>query len=167
MTTITIVDSLWRHNDNCCYANMRSQGQASCLLTLEFKCHLRYCSSQEVDVSLSHSAVLHYITWTSVGLILWCHIAPPGTRELNINILCRLPFVLNWMDLCWRDKTPMLKTMQLCLFSHFFSLYFTSSFESIEISGWTTPYMHAMFHPHLSYLIMIVWLEWMNNQMLY
>ena len=31
-----------------------------CLLMLEFKCHLRYCSSQEVDVSLSHSAVLHY-----------------------------------------------------------------------------------------------------------
>ena len=61
MTTITIVDSLWRHNDNCCYAKMRSQGQAFCLLTLEFKCHLRYCSSQEVDVSLSHSAVLHYI----------------------------------------------------------------------------------------------------------
>ena len=60
MTTITIVDSLWRHNENCCYANMRSQGQASCLLTLEFKCHLRYCSSQEADVSLSHSAVLHY-----------------------------------------------------------------------------------------------------------
>ena len=28
MTTITIVDSLWRHNENCCYANMRSQGQA-------------------------------------------------------------------------------------------------------------------------------------------
>ena len=61
MTTMTIVDSLWRHNENCCYANMRSQGQASCLLTLEFKCHLRYCSSQEVDVSLSHSAVLHYM----------------------------------------------------------------------------------------------------------
>ena len=55
MTTITIVDSLWRHNENCCYANMRSQGQASCLLTLEFKCHLRYCSSQEVDVLLSVS----------------------------------------------------------------------------------------------------------------
>ena len=60
--TITIVDSLWCHNENCCYANMRSQRQASCLLTLEFKCHLRYCSSQEVDVSLSHSAVLHYIS---------------------------------------------------------------------------------------------------------
>ena len=28
MTTITIADSLWRHNENCCYANMRSQGQA-------------------------------------------------------------------------------------------------------------------------------------------
>ena len=82
MTTITIVDSLWRHNENCCYANMRSQGQASCLLTLEFKCHLRYCSSQEVDVSLSHSAVLHYIgsgngicrcqfiNWTTADLLL-------------------------------------------------------------------------------------------------
>ena len=28
MTTITIIDSSWRHNENCCYANMRSQGQA-------------------------------------------------------------------------------------------------------------------------------------------
>ena len=28
MATITIVDSLWRHNKNCCYANMCSQGQA-------------------------------------------------------------------------------------------------------------------------------------------
>ena len=61
MTTITLVDSLWHHNDNCCYTTMRSQGQVFCLLTLEFKCHLWYCSSQEVDLSLSHSAVLHYI----------------------------------------------------------------------------------------------------------
>ena len=77
MTTITIVDSLWRHNDNCCYANMRSQGQASCLLTLEFKCHLRYCSSQEVDVSLSHSAVFHYIS-EFVTLGLSQHVWPPA-----------------------------------------------------------------------------------------
>ena len=62
MTTITIVDSLWRHNDMYCYANMRSQGKTFCLLMLAFRCHLRYCSSQEVDVSLSHSAVLHYIS---------------------------------------------------------------------------------------------------------
>ena len=45
MTTITIVHSLWRHNDNCCYATMRSQGQVFCLLTLEFKCHLRTCGT--------------------------------------------------------------------------------------------------------------------------
>ena len=69
MTTITIVDSLWRHNDICSYANMRSQGQASCLLTLEFKCHLRYCSSQEVVMSLSHSAVLHYTLFQAMTLV--------------------------------------------------------------------------------------------------
>ena len=98
MTTITIVvDSLWRHNENCCYANTRSQGQASCLLTLEFKCHLRYCSSQEVDVSLSHSAVLHYtgssnglvpsgnINWANVDPVLCCHMASQGHTELRTN----------------------------------------------------------------------------------
>ena len=56
---------------------MRSQGQASCLLTLEFKCHLRYCSSQEVDVSLSRSAVLHYISeFLTLGLNQ--HVWPPA-----------------------------------------------------------------------------------------
>ena len=90
MTTITIVDSLWRHNDNCCSANMRSQGRASCLLPLEFKCHLRYCSSQEVDVSLSHSAVLHYIIWTNAGIYL---IGPLGTSFSEIVIeICIFPF---------------------------------------------------------------------------
>ena len=83
MTTITLVNSLWRHNDNCCYANMRSQGQASCLLTLEFKCHLRYCSSQEVDVSLSHSAVLHYIIWTNAEILSF---GPLGTNFCEILI---------------------------------------------------------------------------------
>ena len=38
MTTITIVDSLWRHNQNCCYANMRSQGQASWHLNSSVTC---------------------------------------------------------------------------------------------------------------------------------
>ena len=56
---------------------MRSQGQASCLLTLEFKCHLRYCSSQEVDVSLSHSAVLHYIGSDNV-------LVPTGINPLPV-----------------------------------------------------------------------------------
>ena len=68
MTTITIVESLWHHNDNCCYTTM---------FTLEFKCHLRYYSSKEVDVSLSHSAVLHYISeFLTLGLSH--HIWPPA-----------------------------------------------------------------------------------------
>ena len=67
---MTIVDSLWRHNDTT-----RSQGQAFCLLTLEFKCHLQYCSSQEVDGSLSLSAVLHYID-SGNGLV------PSGNKPL-------------------------------------------------------------------------------------
>ena len=87
MTTITIVDSLWRHNENCCYANMRSQGQASCLLTLEFKCHLRYCSSQEVDVLLS--VFLPYSTWFQLcieknidGLVQDCNISIANILEI-------------------------------------------------------------------------------------
>ena len=54
-----LITSQW----HCCYATMHSQGQAFCLPTLEFKCHLRYCSSQEMDVSLNNSA----------GLILYYH----------------------------------------------------------------------------------------------
>ena len=84
MTTITIVDSSWRHNENCCYANMRSQGQASCLLMLEFKCHLRYCSSQEADVSFSHSVVLHYILFQ---IMAWRR---PGNKPLSEAILVSL-----------------------------------------------------------------------------
>ena len=45
-----------------------------CLLMPEFKCHLQFHSSQEVDVFLSHSAVLHYINWSNVDCYLWCHI---------------------------------------------------------------------------------------------
>ena len=36
MTTITIVDSLWHHNDMYCYVTMRSQGKAFCLVMLQF-----------------------------------------------------------------------------------------------------------------------------------
>ena len=102
ITTITIVDSFWRHNDNCCYANMCSQGQAFCLLTLEFKCHLRYCSSQEVDVSLSHSAVLHYMNIIFMLISLqsniytsnqepfrcWTRHQPPHVNWHNYNLWC-------------------------------------------------------------------------------
>ena len=67
-----IMTSQWQF-DNCCYATMWGQGQAFCFLTLEFNSHLRYCSSQEVDVSLSHSAVLRYtiIFKIEVGNHLW------------------------------------------------------------------------------------------------
>ena len=61
MMTITIVYSLWHHNDMYCCVTTHSQGKALCLLMLEFKCHLPYCSSQEVDMSLSHTAVIHNI----------------------------------------------------------------------------------------------------------
>ena len=70
---------------------MRSQGQASCLLTLEFKCHLPYCSSQEVDVSLSHSAVLQYIG-SGNGL------EPSGNKPLPE------PMLTKFYDTIWQNS---------------------------------------------------------------
>ena len=60
---------------------LHDHAQSLCMLTLEFKCHLRFCSSQEVNVSLSHSTVLHYIRFslshpeihTYLGLCLIFH----------------------------------------------------------------------------------------------
>ena len=136
MTTITIVDSLWRHNENCCYANTRSQGQASCLLTLEFKCHLRYCSSQEVGVSLSHSAVLHY---TQIQVMASCIVAPSHYLNqcgLIIKLINKVMWHLSqWIimkDLnipiskmrlkliCWDNFTPLLEIIYSAVIIVFF-----------------------------------------------
>ena len=78
--SMTLVDSIWRHNDMYCYVTIHSQGKAFCLLMLEFKCHLWHCSSQEVDVSLSHSVVLHHIG-SSNGLV------PNGAKPLPASML--------------------------------------------------------------------------------
>ena len=125
-------------------------------------CTIVHPPNDKSTVDLVLGAIKHQaITWTSVGLIFLCHIAPPGTRELNINILCRLPFVLNWMDLCWRDKTPMLKTMQLCLFSHFFPFTLLLHLKVLRFQDELHHICTLCFTPTcLTWLWLCDWSEW-------
>ena len=77
MTTITIVDSLWCHNEHCCYANMRSQGQAFVCwhLNLSVTCGtvvprrwtclsviLPYSTILVQVMAWSHQATSHYLS---------------------------------------------------------------------------------------------------------
>ena len=88
MTTMTIVDSLWRHNENCCYANMRSQGQV-------FVCwHLNSsvtCGTvvprRWTCLSVIQPAVLHYIL---VQIMAWhrkCCLQNVGHFYSGFNVL--------------------------------------------------------------------------------
>ena len=78
MTTITIIDSLWRHNENCCYANMRSQGQA-------FVCwHLNLsvtCGTVVPRRWTCLSVILPY----STTILVYCQLEPKYQTSENSN----------------------------------------------------------------------------------
>ena len=114
--------------------NMHSQGQqASCLLTLEFKCHLRYFNSQEVDVSLSHCAVLHYIiaTFSTSNLfnlhLFWyvllilCWICHHSTEKYDLladwgtsKCLLQIPHCHDACNLCFNHIYRYIQTSTKC-----------------------------------------------------
>ena len=144
MTTITIVDSLWRHNENCCYANMRSQGQAFVCwhLNLSVTCGTvvpRRWTCLSVILPYSTILVLVMVRWANIDPHLCCHMASPGH-----NVLILLAQIWKYYHIYIRDilVKKITQNFQFYIFKHWPLPVIA------EQGSWRSGYLHCLCNIH-------------------